>query len=201
MKIFRRCALGAALFAVSIGGVANAQAIKNEPEQRKFTAEEIEAVAMPDLAFDPADVQEKDFEKYFYFHRENTSFDEAYADIIECDSLVSGYNYYLGADNAAISNAMAQNGILAGAVGGMIGSLLADAIFGSAERRKAKRINMRNCMYYKEYDRYGLKKDLWQAFHFEEGLSRENVDKREAALLQQARVASGPKPTTPELLP
>ena len=201
MTILRRCALGAALLAVSSGGVANAQAIKNEPEARVFTADEIEAVAMPELIFDPAKVQEKDFEKYFYFHREDTSFDEAYADITECDALVSGYNYYLGANDAAISNAMAQNGILAGAIGGMIGSLLADAILGSAERRKQKRKNMRNCMYYKEYVRYGLKKDLWQAFHFEEGLSRENVDKREAALLQQARVASGPKPTTQELMP
>ena len=201
MKLLRRCAFGVAVLAVSISGTANAQAIKNEPEARVFTAEEIEAVEMPELAFDPSDVKEKDFEKYFYFHRENTSFDEAYADITECDSLVSGYNYYLGASDAAISNAMVQNGILAGAIGGMIGSLLADAIFGSAERRKQKRINMRNCMYYKEYDRYGLKKDLWQAFHFEEGLSRENADKREAALMQQARVASGPKPTTQELLP
>lgn len=201
MNIFRRSVVGAALIAVSISGAANAQAIKNEPEQRVFTAEEIEAVPMPELAFDPGEVQAKDMEKYFYFHRENTSFDDAYADIIECDSLVSGYNYYLGTDSNTLAQSMTTYGPLAGAVGGMIGSLLADAIFGSAERRKQKRINMRNCMFYKDYDRYGLKKDLWQAFHFEEGLNRENADKREAAILQQARVASGPKPTTQELLP
>jgi hypothetical protein len=83
----------------------------------------------------------------------------------------------------------------------MIGGLMADAIFGSAERRKLKRINIRTCMFYKGYDRYGLKKDLWQEFHFEEGLSRENADKRQTALLRQALVASGDQPTTEVLQP
>jgi hypothetical protein len=78
---------------------------------------------------------------------------------------------------------------------------MADAIFGSAERRRIKRINLRNCMYYKGYDRYGLEKELWQKFHFEEGLSRENAKDREAALLKQARVASGPKPQLEVLEP
>ncbi|WP_143738426.1 hypothetical protein [Erythrobacter colymbi] len=173
---------------------AGAQAIKSEPEKKIFTAAEIEAVAMPDLAYTPDPVIAADFDKYFFFHREGTDFSQAYADIIECDSLASGINFYMGADSAAISSAMSQYGVLAGGIGGAIGGLMADAIFGSAERRKIKRINLRNCMFYKGYDRYGLEKDLWQKFHFEEGLSRENAKDREAALLKQARVASGPKP-------
>ena len=48
---------------------------------------------------------------------------------------------------------------------------------------------------------YGLEKDLWQEFHFEEGLSRENAKDREAALMKQARVASGPKPQLEVLEP
>jgi len=172
---------------------AGAQAIKSEPEMKVFTAAEIEAVAMPDLAYTPDPVIAQDFDKYFFFHREGTDFSRAYADIIECDSLASGINFYMGADNWAMQNAITQYGA-AGAVGGVLGSLMADAIFGSAERRRIKRINLRNCMFYKGYDRYGLKKDLWQEFHFEEGLSRENAKDREAALLKQARVASGPKP-------
>ena len=78
---------------------------------------------------------------------------------------------------------------------------MADAIFGSAERRRIKRVNLRNCMFFKGYDRYGLEKDLWQAFHFEEGLSRENAEDRAAALMKQARVASGPKPALEVLEP
>jgi hypothetical protein len=181
--------------------VAQAQAIKSEPPMKVFTAAEIEAVAMPDLAYTPDPTIAADFDKYFFFHRDGTSFDQAYADITECDSLASGINFYMGADSAALSSAMTQYGPLAGGIGGAIGGLMADAIFGSAERRRIKRINLRNCMFYKGYDRYGLEKELWQAFHFEEGLSRENAKDREAALMKQARVASGPKPQLKVLEP
>lgn len=183
----------AALLLLPLAATAQAQAIKSEPEMKIFTAAEIEAVTMPELAFTADPLIEKDFDKYFFFHRENTDFSTAYADITECDSLASGINFYMGADNWAMQNAVMQYGA-AGAIGGALGSLMADAIFGSAERRRIKRINLRNCMFFKGYDRYGLEKDLWQEFHFEEGLSRENAKDREAALLRQARVASGPKP-------
>lgn len=192
------CALAAAAMPVT---AVHAQAIKTEPPMQQFTDEEIAAVPVPETAFDYASVDPDDYEKYFYFHRPDTSFAQAYADILECDSLGSGINIYMGADSSSIASAMTQYGVAAGAIGGAIGSVLADAIFGSAERRKMKRINIRNCMYYKGYDRYGLEKDLWQEFHFEEGNSREEASKREAALLMQARVASGPQPTTEVLVP
>jgi hypothetical protein len=189
------------LLLLPLAGVAQAQAIKTEPPIREFSEEEVAAIEMPELAFEYGKVKPKDFEKYFYFHRPDTSFDQAFADITECDSLGSGINFYMGADSGAIASAMTQYGVLAGGIGGMIGGLMADAIFGSAERRKLKRINIRTCMFYKGYDRYGLKKDLWQEFHFEEGLSRENADKRQTALLRQALVASGDQPTTEVLQP
>ncbi|WDA41597.1 hypothetical protein [Erythrobacter sp. BLCC-B19] len=198
MKLLHYAAL--ALMA-AVPSVAGAQAIKTEPPMKVFTAAEIEAVAMPDLAYTPDPTIAADFDKYFFFHRADTSFDQAYFDITECDSLASGINFYMGADSAAISSAMSQYGVLAGGIGGAIGGLMADAIFGSAERRRIKRINLRNCMFYKGYDRYGLEKELWQAFHFEEGLSRENAKDREAALMKQARVASGPKPKLEVLEP
>lgn len=185
--------LFSALLLLPLAGMAQAQAIKNEPPQRAFIEAEIEAVQMPALAFEETPAIADDYEKYFYFHREDTSFDEAYADITECDALSSGLSYY-SANDAAIAGAMAQYGVLAGSIGGVVGGLMADAIFGSAERRKQRRMNLRNCMYYKGYDRYGLEKDLWQEFNFEEGLSRENAEDRERAILMQARVASGPKP-------
>ena len=198
MKLLHCAALALMAFAPSVAG---AQAIKTEPPMKVFTAAEIEAVAMPDLAYTPDPTIAADFDKYFFFHRADTTFDQAFADITECDSLASGINFYMGADSAAISSAMSQYGVLAGGIGGAIGGLLADAIFGSAERRRIKRVNLRNCMFYKGYDRYGLEKELWQAFHFEEGLSRENAKDREAALMKQARVASGPKPKLEVLEP
>lgn len=196
--ILLRCAALALL--VSLPAAVQAQAIKSEPELRLFSAAEVQAVEMPNLSFAPDPLIAADFDKYFFFHRDSTEFSQAYADVTECDSLASGINFYLGANDALIGNSIAQYGA-AGAVGGVIGGLVADAIFGSAERRRIKRVNVRNCMFYKGYDRYGLEKELWQGFHFEEGLSRENAKDREAALLKQARVASGPKPALEVLEP
>lgn len=156
-------------------------------------------LTLPALDFVATPLIEADYDKFFYFHRADTSFAEAYADIRECDALASGSSIYVGADSAAISGAMAQYGVLAGGVGGAIGSALADAIFGSAARREQRRVNLRNCMGFKGYQRFGLSADLWKEFNFEEGLGRKKEGVRDDALALQALVASGPQPNTKEL--
>ena len=156
-------------------------------------------LTMPPLEFIATAGNEDDFNKYFYFHRDNTSFEEAYTDIRECDALASGSNIYMGADSGATAAAMTQYGPLAGAVGGAIASVAMDAIFGSAARREQRRVNIRNCMGFKQYQRYGLSRDLWTAFNFEEGLGRKREPVRLQALATQALVASGPKPHTKDL--
>ncbi|WP_144037843.1 hypothetical protein [Sphingopyxis sp. KK2] len=178
---------------------AGAQAIKAPAPMRLFSADEIAGIAMPDTAFDatPADIET--YDKYFYFHREGTDFDTAYNDINECDAVSSGINFYAGGDSYMANYYATQYG-LAGVAGGAIAYALVDAIAGSAERRRVRRINMRNCMGFKGYDRYGLEKERWQAFHFEEGFGRVNDGKREEYLMKQARVASGAKPRG-EVLP
>ena len=153
----------------------------------------------PELAFAATPEIEQDFEKYFYFHRSETDFAEAFSDIRECDALSSGSRIYMGSDSAAMGAAMAQYGPLAGGIGGVIGSAIADAIFGSAARRAQRRLNLRNCMGFKGYQRYGLAGDLWKKFNFEEGNGRKKEDVRDEALELQALVASGSKPTTKEL--
>jgi hypothetical protein len=184
--------------AFSCASQSNAQAIKAEPPMRNFSAEEVEKIAYPDLKFTetPADVDT--YDKYFFFHRDNTSFDEAYADIKECDALTSGIRYYGGGSGAVYSP---YGGTLGGAIGGAIGSAMADAIFGSAERRRIRRVNMRSCMGFKEYSRYGMERERWQVFHFEEGMGTVKGEKRENYLLKQAKVASGPKPELKVLEP
>ena len=190
-----------ALLALPLASAAQAQYVEsNAPPVHHFSAAEIEAVPLPEREFDASQVAQDDFEKYFYFHRPDTTFDVAFLDITECDALTSGLTFYGGASQSMINQQIFQYG-MAGAIGGAIGSVLADAIFGSGERRKQRRINMRNCMYYKGYDRYGLEKDLWQEFNFEEGNSREEAESRAQKLMMQARVASGPKPEQEALQP
>ena len=156
-------------------------------------------LTMPALAFTPTPEILDDYKKYFYFHRADTSFGEAYADIRECDALSSGSNIYLGANSGQTAAAMTQYGALAGGVGSVIGSAIADAIFGSAARREQRRVNLRNCMGFKGYQRFGLSGALWKEFNFEEGMGRKKEDVRDDALALQALVASGPRPDAQEL--
>ena len=115
----------------------------------------------------------------------------ALADLRECD----GYARGLSSPYGYVDTPAAYNYGLAGAAGGLIGNLLVSAVFGSAELRKARRANMRRCMNYKGYERYGLPKDTWQEFNFEEGLRKVDEKDRQQMLAQQAKAASGPTPT------
>ena len=139
---------------------------------RQSTEAEIAAIALPAVAFEADDEDIRNFDKYFFFHRPDTSFSEAYADVTECDALGSGISIYRGADPAAVGAASAQYGLLPGAIGGAIAGVFIDAVFGSAERRKLQRENIRMCMSFKGYDRYGLRKNLWEEFNFAEGNGR-----------------------------
>ena len=196
----------AALLFLPLSAVAQAQVIETAREAEQSTAAaavttpsriavpDPGTIEMPQLDFTPTARDAGDYEKYFFFHRADTDFEQAYADITECDALASGISYYSGGGEPYPGYYATQYGI-GGAIGGVLGSVLADAIHGSALRRKVRRINMRNCMGFKGYQRYGLSKELWVEFNFEEGNGRKRDDVREAALLKQAKAASGPQPT------
>ena len=183
------------LLALPLAGTVQAQSTDIQSAVRIFSDDEITAVPMPDLKFETSESVEADFDKYYYFYRSNTSFAEAFADITECDSLSSGITYYSGGSEPYPGYYGGQYGV-GGVIGSALGNALGDMIHGSATRRNVRRINIRNCMGFKEYDRFGLKKDLWSKFNFEEGNGRKDDEVREAALLMQAKVASGVKPET-----
>lgn len=154
------------------------------------TDEQRAAVTMPKLEFTPSPEHEQDFDKYYYFHRPDTDFATAYADISECDGYARGLSSGIGYAQTPYPYA----GTMAGAVGGAIGNAMVAAIFGSAEKRRLRRVNMRQCMHFKGYERYGLAKDVWQEFNFEEGFSGLGEKERQVYLRQQALVASSSKP-------
>ena len=84
-------------------------------------------------------------------------------------------------------------------IGGAIADSIVDAISGSAERRRLRRVNMRTCMQFKGYRLYGLPERLWDQFNFTEGLNVVDAPRRARMLLVQARVASGPTPSVGEI--
>ena len=154
-----------------------------------------QTVPMPDLAFTPTAEIEQGYPKYFFFHRDNTSFATGYQDIRECDQLSRQMNDKIPAANVPYPYA----GTMVGAAGGLLGALIVDATAGAAQRRSMRRDNMRTCMTFKEYQVYGLPKNLWAKFNFQEGMASPPDGDREVMLRRQARAATGPKPQIGEL--
>ncbi len=152
----------------------------------EVAADEAATLEMPKLEFAETPEDAKNFDKYYFFRRDETDFATAYADINECDGyargLVSSYKY----QDAPYPYA----GTLAGAAGGMIANAMMAAIFVPGEKRRMRRVNMRQCMGFKGYDRIGLSKENWEAFNFEEGTGAEEEQSRLKALKLQALVAS-----------
>lgn len=145
---------------------------------------------LPDLNVALTDEDRAAGDKYFFFHRADTTYEQALGDIRQCDDLARGVKSLQNWVNAPYPYA----GTLAGAGGAIIGNMMVALIFGSAEERKMRRANMRRCMNYKGYDRYALPKDSWKQFNFEEALKSIPNDERLLMLAQQAKAASGPKP-------
>jgi hypothetical protein len=191
---FRICAATLAALGVVSGAVPAASQTATDAtyltdSASPFTtiaADAGEPVAMPELAFTGNGTEAADFDKYYAFHRDGTDYATAFADLVECDGyargLTSGINYQ--------EPVYPYAGTMAGAVGGALANAMVAAIFGSAEKRRLRRVNMRTCMNFKGYDRFGLPKSVWDKFNFEEGLGSVNEQKRLAYLRQQAMVAS-----------
>ncbi|MBL0924698.1 MAG: hypothetical protein IBJ12_09585 [Sphingomonadaceae bacterium] len=160
------------------------------------SADDATRLEMPKLEFAETPEDAKNYDKYYFFRRDETDFATAYADISECDGyargLVSSYQYQ--------DPPYPYAGTLAGAAGGMIANAMMAAIFVPGEKRRMRRVNMRQCMGFKGYERLGLSKDLWEAFNFEEGTGVEEEESRTRALKLQALVAST-APATEKVLP
>ena len=156
------------------------------------------AVRMPNIAFAPSGSDAQDYDKYFIFHRTGTDFATAYADLDECDNYASGRPGGRSGSNTIASAVASQFGLVGGVVGGMIAGAIAEAQMAAA-RRKLRRGTMRTCMGYKGYGAFGLPKDLWKEFNFEEGSRQFPEAERMNHLRMQAKVASGPRPTIGEI--
>ena len=186
-------AVGACAMPAQAQQVANATAVTAEPviladSKSPFylasvTNDEASSLTMPDLADTPTAEDMGNYDKYFYFRRADTDYATAYADIVECDGYARGLS-------SGLSPIYSGQGVL----GDMLANAMADMIYGSANRRKMRRANLRTCMSFKGYDRYGVSKARWEAFNFEEGNKTIDEDVRTGFLKQQALVASSAKP-------
>jgi hypothetical protein len=180
---FKGLAAAFAVAAMCAGAPASAQT-EAEPDPA--------TIAVPDLAFAMNPELAGEFDRYFYFVREDTGFATALADLRECDGYARGLVYLRSGFDPSVYQPMPTT--LPAAVGTAIGTALAGAIdkavFGPAQRRRMRRANMRTCMHFKGYHRYGLPRAVWEQINSEDP---GEVD-GEKLLLKQAKIASGPKP-------
>ncbi|MDH7975786.1 hypothetical protein QH494_26680 [Sphingomonas sp. AR_OL41] len=193
---FRIVVMMALLAGAGAGGTAMAQTAPSIPDApdaipaHLFTdIPDVATVGMPELSFTPSAAIEADYGKYYYFHRADVSFATALADLRECDGLARSLPMRRDDSGVLLPNSYASNvgGLVGGAIMGGIGVAMV-----AADKRNERRANMRRCMHYKGYQRFGLPKSLWQAFNFEEGLSSVKEVDRQRMLAQQARVATTP---------
>ncbi len=120
----------------------------------------------PSLTFTPDAAAAQDFDKYFYFHRTETSFAQALADIMECDDFARATDF---------------------------------GMFSGSRQLMTRKANLRVCMGYKGYRRYGLPRAIWQSFNSDAVKPEPTEAERTRMVIQQARAASGPLPAQPEL--
>lgn len=177
--------------------------------QTSGPSSEQDKLVLPRLDFVASPSDARNYDKYFYFHRDSTTFNEAYADIVECDALSSGARINLEAQASTGSygntGSVADNylvmryGGVATAIGTVIGKALENALVGGANRREKYRENIRTCMGFKEYKRYPLNHDLWEKLNFLDSSERDSKSDGSYKLKLQALVASSATPAGEEL--
>lgn len=149
-------------------------------------------VTVPDLAADQRELG--DIRKYFIFHQPETSLDQARADFGYClRYTVLGGGLLFPAFVPLDKRPGSANPVTYdfGGQYGLTGAIIGALIAGPLERGK-KQIAMMRCMLPRGYARYRISEELWKEI---------NGKDRSIAIEIQARLATGPVPPTPRVLP
>jgi len=147
-------------------------------------------VKIPDLNFTPRSSDSDDYDEYYYFYKQGTSYAQAFADLDQCrlvsleTQLVSVPPKFvpLGSDMVADRSRMDLSP--AWMMYGIAGGITVELIVRPAEDDNTRE-NDKRCMAYKGYSRYGTTSDIWHKI---------NVGSVGDDLARQALIASGPKP-------
>lgn len=149
-------------------------------------------VTVPDLASDRRALGDE--RKYFIFHQQGTSLDQARTDFEYCSRftvLGAGLVFpdFIPLDSKPVP-ANPVNYDFGGQYG-LTGVIIGAMIAGPLERGK-KQMAMMRCMLPRGYARYRISEELWKEI---------NGKDRLAAIEVQAHLATGPVPTTPRVMP
>ena len=141
-------------------------------------------ITVSDIAADKRELGNEN--KFFVFHRENTSFAEAEADLRFCMRYIHQPifpvppSYVPWVEKANPEGKPPING---GIIGGMVVS---------GVQRSLRQSNMMRCMLPRGYARYRVSEGLWREINYRD---------LESSTIVQAGIASGPVPSTPRSHP
>ncbi|HEX8062983.1 MAG TPA: hypothetical protein VF535_07180 [Allosphingosinicella sp.] len=142
------------------------------------------------LAYRPA--AEETFARHFFFHRPGVPLDEASADLVECRTYADDAMLWPREPRSLPPDPKTlPPNVSGGPMGPLVGGLAFSLVAGG-ERAKIASANLRKCMGFKGYDRYGLPDPLWKQL---------NSGTPDQVLLRLARLASGPAPSGRKLDP
>lgn len=142
------------------------------------------------LAYRPA--ADESFMRHFFFHRPGVALEEARADLAECRTYASSAMLWPREPKSVPPDPkVLPPDVSGGPLGPLVGGIAFGLVEGG-ERSKISAANMRKCMGFKGYARYGLSDELWKQL---------NAGTPEEALLRQARLASGGPPSGRKLDP
>lgn len=147
-------------------------------------------ISVPDLASSTDPKVQKEGYKFFFFHNPSISFADAYADIAECRS-------FLARDGLAtlpsfrpwVEPVKRKTKIYGASPYGLVGAAMASIIVPKLERGQRNN-KLRRCMTPRGYARYAIAEADWD---------RLNEGDEPAIIAMQAKLASGPKPSTAEV--
>jgi hypothetical protein len=142
------------------------------------------------LAYRPADGET--FTRHFFFHRRGVALDEARSDLAECRTYAADAMLWPREPKSLPPDPKTLPPNVSGGPMGPLAGGLAFALAEGSERSKIAAANMRKCMGFKGYDRYGLPDPLWKQL---------NAGTPDEALARQARLASGGAPAGRKLDP
>ena len=150
------------------------------------------AAQPPDFGFEPTAGQAREFWRYFYFWKSGVTAERARADLGECQNYANGVILWAVLPERLPEEATRLRPQISG---GMMGPLVGGLVYSMVEGGLTRRIaiaNLRKCMGFKGYRRFGLSEALWEQL---------NQGEAEAVLTRQARIAAGPEPARPSLDP
>lgn len=104
--------------------------------------------------------------KYFYFHKDGASEEQARADIIQCYGYAENLTLmkqgssptYMSVPYGGTNGLSPLAAGLVGGAGGLAGAIIA-GFMDAGERRAMERTNLRKCFGFKGYDRYEMTKE------------------------------------------